>query len=75
VAKYKDWLKTFYAHNNKGKEILWGKVMDITIKDEIPIAIVYFSGNPIGYKIIPILFNKITKYAEDGQIWSPRKTS
>jgi len=73
VAKYKDWLKTFYTNDNHGKEIIWGKILDIAINDDVPTAIVYVSKNPLGYKVLAITFSKIKNWVLTGVIWSPRK--
>ena len=73
MAKYKDWLKTFYTNDNHGKEILWGKILDIAINDDVPMALVYISKNPLGYKVHAITFSKIKNWVLTGVIWSPRK--
>ena len=73
MAKYKDWLKTFYTNDNHGKEIIWGKILDIAINDDVPTAIVYVSKNPLGYKVLAITFSKIKNWVLTGVIWSPRK--
>ena len=73
MAKYEDWLKTFYTSDNHGKEIVWGKILDIVIKDIIPMALVYIPKNPLGCKVHAINFNKIKNWVLTGVIWSPRK--
>ena len=73
MAKYIDWLKTFYTNDNHGKEIIWGKILDIAINDDVPTAIVYVSKNPLGYKVLAITFSKIKNWVLTGVIWSPRK--
>ena len=76
MAKYKDWLKTFYCGDDHGKEIIWGRIMDIAnIKDEETevVAVVYASKNPISYKIRYIPFSQVERWVAKKMIWSKRK--
>ena len=76
MPNYKDWLKTFYTtdeDSRHNKEIVWGKVLDVTAKDDVIICIVYFSKNPLGSKIVAIPFDRIVQFVADGAIWATRK--
>ena len=73
MPEYKDWLRTFYTLDDRGKEVVWGKILDITIKDEVAICFIYFSKNPIGSKIIASPFDRLVNFVADGSLWSTRK--
>ena len=66
-------LKTYYCFDDKGKEIIWGRIMDFQEIQERKIAMVYVGKNPLGSRIVPILLSQVESFIEKGQIWRKKK--